>query len=555
MYWAHKSVVPAGSSTAIVLACCFWPLQLCAQTDYEPLQTKLNPEVLEAENATIGQIVFQTDNVFDVDNPAENKWLYRLANKLHSVTRPHVVESQLLFSEGDEFSQRILDESERILRQNSYLRDAQIEPLKYEDGTVDLRVRTKDVWTLAPSLSAGRSGGENSFGIGLKEQNLFGTGVLLGFKYRSNVDRDTATFDYSDRNFRRSRSQLSARIGENSDGYDRRFAIARPFYALDTRSSGLFSLTSSKLVQPLYTLGEEVSNFEHELQFYQIGKGWSAGLQDGWAKRFFAGIIYDDNEFAPTPETTDPINLVPDDRRYLYPYIGVELVEDHYQEGVNFDQINIVEDRFLGTRFSFQLGYSSESLGSSANAWHFRGDFSNALVSTTTDSLVLALGLHGRYEDSAGQNTQLGGGVRYHHRWSSRQLFYASITGSAGNNLDLDNPLLLGGDTGLRGYPLRYQGGDSKALFTMEHRIFTEWYPFRLFNVGGAFFFDAGRTWGDNPAGGPNLGLLKDVGFGLRLGNNRSGEGRIIHIDIAFPLDGGPEIDSPQLLIDAKTSF
>jgi hypothetical protein len=305
----------------------------------------------------------------------------------------------------------------------------------------------------------------------------------------------------------------------------------------------------------LYTLGEEVSNFDHKLQFYQIGKGWSAGLRDRWARRYFAGVVYDDHEFAPTPETTDPVNLVPDDRRYLYPYVGIELVEDHYQEGVNFDQINIVEDRYLGTRLSFQLGYSSKSLGSSENAWHFRGDFSNALVSTGKDSLVVALGLHGRYENGDGENVQLGGGVRYHHRWSSRQLFYASITGSAGRNLDLDNQLLLGGDTGLRGYPLRYQGGDSKALLTLEHRIFTEWYPFRLFNVGGAIFFDAGRTWGENPAGGPNLGLLKDVGFGLRLGNNRSGEGRIIHVDIAFPLDGGPDIDSPQLLIDAKTSF
>jgi hypothetical protein len=48
---------------------------------------------------------------------------------------------------------------------------------------------------------------------------------------------------------------------------------------------------------------------------------------------------------------------------------------------------------------------------------------------------------------------------------------------------------------------------------------------------------------------------LKDVGFGLRLGNTRSGNGRVIHIDIAFPLDGEDDIDSVQILIDAKGSF
>ena len=55
--------------------------------------------------------------------------------------------------------------------------------------------------------------------------------------------------------------------------------------------------------------------------------------------------------------------------------------------------------------------------------------------------------------------------------------------------------------------------------------------------------------------GAENLGLLKDVGFDLRLGNTRSGSGKVLHIDIAFPLDGEDDIDSVQILIDAKASF
>ena len=31
--------------------------------------------------------------------------------------------------------------------------------------------------------------------------------------------------------------------------------------------------------------------------------------------------------------------------------------------------------------------------------------------------------------------------------------------------------------------------------------------------------------------------------------------GRIVHIDLAFPLDGDPSIDSVQLIIETKTSF
>ncbi|MCH8059447.1 MAG: BamA/TamA family outer membrane protein, partial [Proteobacteria bacterium] len=113
----------------------------------------------------------------------------------------------------------------------------------------------------------------------------------------------------------------------------------------------------------------------------------------------------------------------------------------------------------------------------------------------------------------------------------------------------------LGGDNGLRGYPLRYQGGDKSVLITLEQRLFTDWYPFRLFRFGGAAFFDAGRTWGQSPSGGENLGWLRDVGLGLRIGNSRSSIGRILHIDLAYPLDGNGDISTVQLLIEAKRSF
>ena len=107
----------------------------------------------------------------------------------------------------------------------------------------------------------------------------------------------------------------------------------------------------------------------------------------------------------------------------------------------------------------------------------------------------------------------------------------------------------------MRGYPLRYQNGDSKMLITIEQRYFTDWYPFRLMRVGGAIFADAGRVWGRNPLGSEPLGWLKDVGFGLRLAPTRSSSSKMVHIDVAFPLDGDPTIDSVQISLEAKRSF
>jgi len=81
--------------------------------------------------------------------------LFRLANHLHSRTRKGIVRKQLLFRSGERYSRRLIGESERILRADSYFYDAWIRPVRYHDGKVDLRVTTRDVWTLNPGSTSG----------------------------------------------------------------------------------------------------------------------------------------------------------------------------------------------------------------------------------------------------------------------------------------------------------------------------------------------------------------------------------------------------------------
>ena len=69
------------------------------------------------------------------------------------------------------------------------------------------------------------------------------------------------------------------------------------------------------------------------------------------------------------------------------------------------------------------------------------------------------------------------------------------------------------------------------------------------------FFADVGRVWGQGPTGARPQGWLRDVGIGLRLGPTRASGRDVIHIDIAFPLDGDPTIDDVQFLIESKSSF
>jgi hypothetical protein len=512
-------------------------------------------EYLESHQAVIGEIIFETENVFDPNIPEEDVYLYRLTNRLHIKTRPKIIARQLLFQSGDVFDQRLLEESERILRSNNYLKDADIVPIRYEDGTVDLLVRTKDVWTLDPRLSFGRSGGTNNATIGIRDSNLFGTGIYFGLYHKTGVDRDENLISFSDRELGNTRYGLTLAYSDNSDGKRAEAHYGRPFYSLEAPRAFDVSLLNEDRVDSLYDRGKIQADYRHQIDQYSISTGISSGLQGGWAKRYSIGLQFDEHRFSTGTGDDLPYTIIPEDRKFFYPFLEWEMLEDRFEEARNHNQIGRTEDRYLGTRFNVRLGYASESAGSLNSAFLINAAASTGFGNSESGSLLTSADYHGRLESGSLANSLLGLEAVYHNRQSDLWLFHAALSGSIGSNLDIDDPLLIGGDNGLRGYPLRYQGGSSRALLTLEERLFTKWFPFRLVHIGAAVFLDVGRTWGDNPVGDENLGWLSDVGFGLRLGNDRSGIGRVVHLDVAFPIGGESSISSVQFLVKGKTSF
>ncbi len=426
--------------------------------------------------------------------------------------------------------------------------------MAYHDGVVDIEVRSRDVWTLTPGLAFGRSGGRNTAGLELEELNLLGLGSELSIAAISGVDRDSKMLIYRDRQLFGSWWGLSAQVADNSDGHDHALALEQPFYALDTRHAGGLALADSDRIDSLYDLGEIVGQFRTRQKLASAYAGWSGGLRDGWVQRWRAGLRYDVSTFTALPDDPNAAPAPPD-RKLAYPFIGYERVQDAYVTTRNRDQIERTEDFCLGWRFAAELGWADPALGSDRSALITSLDLSKGLDLTSRQTLLVGASLSGRMEDSGLANGLASASARYYFRQSDRRLFFTTLLVDASHRLDADHQLLLGGDNGLRGYPLRYQAGEGRSLFTAEQRWFSNWYPFRLFNVGGAAFFDMGRMWGDNPSGTPPLGLLKDIGVGLRLGNARSASGNVLHIDVAVPLDGDSSIDRVQLLVQTKARF
>lgn len=510
---------------------------------------------LEAEGARIGSVTIRIRPIFDPEKPGERKAFYRLADRWHIDTRDSAIEAQLLFQPGDPYSRRVLDETERNLRDLRFIREPMIRVVGYHDGLVDLEVITHDVWTLNPGVSYGRAGGKDSGSISLEELNLLGFGKQIAIDYRHNVDRNSYTLKWHDPNVAGSRWRSTATLTDSDDGTGQTLNLERPFFSLDTRWSAGISFERDDTIQNVYRLGHRIAEYQRDLQDADIHYGWSRGLQDGWTRRRIVGFRHEAAQYAEEPGSTAPTSL-PDDRRLNYPYLRIEGIQDDFATTRNLDQIARTEDLHFGMRYALELGWAATAYGSDRNAALLRAEASRGFRFGGSRSLFLAGTLTSRIEGGSPRDALFAGQLRFYRQTSPRSTFFTSLTGEAGHELDADHELVLGGEDGLRGYPLRYQTGNRRAVLTIEQRAYTKYSLWNIADVGGAVFIDIGRTWGES-AFGPTLGqgLLKDIGFGLRLGNSKSSLGNVLHFDVAFPLDGDSSISNVQFLVQTKRTF
>jgi hypothetical protein len=315
------------------------------------------------------------------------------------------------------------------------------------------------------------------------------------------------------------------------------------------------NLVDEHRVDPIYDRGEQIDEFEHEVKGFTVQGGWSSGFGDGRVTRWLAGATSSEDVFNPTLDTPTPL-LLPENRKLVYPWVGWQLLVDDYREMSELNDIGRTEDISLGTNVFVSLGFAEKSYGSDRDATLLRATFQKGWEpGGPGHMLTLSASGSTRDEDGGLQNSIVEAAAHYYLRNSDSRVFAVTAAFTATSNLDSESQVLLGGDNGLRGYPLRYQAGESRALLSIEERFFTDLYPWRLFRVGYAAFLDVGRVSGSDSRAAPTLGTLSDVGVGLRLSSPRASGKSVVHIDLAFPLNGDPMIDTMQLIVETKGSF
>jgi hypothetical protein len=433
-----------------------------------------NDETLEAQGALIGEIVVRSGDIFDPDKPGEGNVVFRAANKLHINTHERTIRQLVLVKTGDRYSRRALDESERILRSTGYLYDARVRPLAYDGERVSVLVETRDVWTLGFGLGYSRKGGTASSHFGIEDRNFLGTGRDVAVERSQNVDRSQTLFRYRDPNLFGKRGRLQLWLSDLSDGRSSFYALERPFYSLAARWAVGGSGGTDERVESYYSAGVVTSQLRHQTMRAEAYGGFSHGLVNGRARRLLFGFTYEHDQFGIPPESTTPAVLAPPDRTVSYPWIGYEEIEDGYFTAHDVDQIARTEDLNLGPAGSGRAS-ATRPRPSAAEPGHLRGVRGAGDEPGQRADALPEGGVSGRYGSAGVELLAVGERALLRARLRRPQL--RRLSGPTWPTISIENQLLLSGDNGIRGYPLRYQDGDRRVRLNRAALLSTVAHP------------------------------------------------------------------------------
>ena len=438
---------------------------------------------------SIGTIEIVSHEVFD--EPARGLAApFRVANDIHVRTRDGVIRRELLFAAGEPINHERLEQTERNLRGLPFLRDARVEATPVdEDGDgrperMNIRVVTWDTWSLAPRFDFQQLEDRTIWEIGASEKNLFGFGKAITVSHRTTLDRTTDRVVYQDRQLAGSRLALTASLANLSDGDEdssrstgrfSRWRIAGRCRCAPVRSAGpiLCSRTARRS-----TGSDTVASGA----IVEIGR--SLRRRPTSALRMHAAY------------RSRSERVGGDARDFGIVEVGVRAVEHQFVRLSHVNQFERSEDFNLGAESYGTVGVSAGALGGNEGQVVFlSGGHARGMAFRPGHFVLAGVGFAGRHERGAWRNALVEARLRYLRKHALRHALVGRVTYRHGYDLDPEVQLLLGTETGLRGYPVRQFAGTRSLLLSAEERWFVADDLGQLLSLGLAAFVDSGFAW------------------------------------------------------------
>lgn len=185
---------------------------------------------------TIDTVVVYNTNIFPDEMVDEFGFVARAANALHIRTRASVIRRTIFLGPGDAYDSARVAESERALRGLGVFRFVRIDTARVE-GRLALRLVTADGWSTKPQFGFSTAGGDETWQVGMVEENFLGLATTAVGIYRSTPDRSELELQYVSPHFLARHARLLLYYVDRSDGLRGAWRYGLPFYHTAARRS------------------------------------------------------------------------------------------------------------------------------------------------------------------------------------------------------------------------------------------------------------------------------------------------------------------------------
>lgn len=504
-------------------------------------------------------MTFNPKTIFD-ESEEGITFLHRWANALHIDTKVITLENDAtFFMEKCVKTQADLEELERHLRSRKYLRDAKVTS---EKELEHVTVTTWDNWSLMPTISFGRKGGVNTYSVGIKERNLLGLGINTEISAYQNTQRSGYKLIADIPLFQKQNTSVNLRFADNDDGEQHHIFYKKVFAGFHTKTAYDIGFNEESRNDTIFQNGQNQSIFAHEISYKRASYAWLDFNNYNRLLRYRVGFTQDDHLFSSlandiNDESDNSVltSALPENRELLYPWLGIEYIEKDFKKLSNIHLISQIEDFNHGWQISSQFGIGNgKHQNTPWSVWNMRVQKGFNLHDKALLLLDLSLANDNYQHRDSRLLIKVSG--EYFYQLTPRWGFYLSNVNVSSQNQYLDKPVTIGGNTGLRGFPLQYQHGENSIKFTSELRYYPSINLFKIFDVAGVAFIDAARAFGETTVENIEKNWLGSMGLGLRVYSPHSaGSNSVIHIDFALPQSNNPEIDSFEIRVQAKKAF
>jgi hypothetical protein len=496
-----------------------------------------------------GQII--DDVVVYVDAPTiRNLQRYpniaAIARAFHRTTRPELIRRFLLLGRGDSCSELRRAESERILRAQPYIADADLLVVENESGGVDIEVRTIDEAALVLGGNV-RAATPHVTSVLFGNANVAGEGVYASASWRDGAGfRDAVGGRLIDHQFI-GRPWVVGVEGERASlGASWRFEGAYPFLtdlqrtAWRIRAGSLNGYTGLRLPdgkrpgvalqRGLFDIGGMVRmGLPGRLKLFGLSL---TGIDEHAGDRLViadSGVVFDLGAVSRpyVPRRTVRANAL----------LGVRNISFVRMDGL--DALTASQDVPIGFQIGTQVGRSLPLRGTYDEDLYIAGDL-YAGATSEMSTVRLQLQAEGRRAIGAGAWDDVLTTGRLTHSWriTRRQRNQLSLEWSAGHRQRMPFQLLLGiPEGGVRGYEYSYYAGGQRLVLRTEQR-YVRGNFLGTADAGVALFADAGRQWQGDVPFGVTTPVKASVGFSL-LATIPPRSARVWRADFAFPLTTG----------------